>query len=719
MTATGPGGGGSEGPGDGGEWTRGNGAGRSSTGRMPMPRSRAPLQVEEDPAERPRQRISSSPLKRLEGEEKEIQRRSEPVHLGLRLTVMGIVVLGLFSVMLIRLWSLQVLHGPEARQYETSLSTATILISPPRGLILSRDGTILVGDKVMSVVTLNRQDAVYDPGLVERVAVALGMTVSQVNADLNDQQDSIYEPVPVAVGVSPSTIVYLSEHHSEFPGVTVSYVAERTYPQGDLGVQMLGYVSDITAQQLQVLSKDGYLASDVIGQSGIEAAYEHFLRGKSGKQVLKVDALGDAVGTQSETAPTPGDDVILNIDLGLEAELQQALASQIAILQANGKPASSGAAVVIDPQSGAVLAMVSYPAYNPQWWVGGMSTANWDELNAPSSQYPLLNRVIEGLYQPGSTFKLATATAALQDGIIGPYTDITDPGSFTIPGCAPVSQCTFINNDGESCGSCDVTTAITMSDDVFFYNLGYDFYADWQDGDVSAAEAIERAAESYGFGLYSGVDLPGEYQGQVDGPQLRAEQHDLDPSAFPYTYYGPGDALETAFGQGETLVTPLQLADAYATFANGGTRYAPEVAAAIVSPTGKVIKVLQPKVLGHVQLSLSTYDAIFSGLQGVIQDSYGTAYAAFTGYPYSQLPLAGKTGTATTSSSPNAQPTALFVAFGPATGAFDAPQYCAAVIIPEAGYGADAAAPVVRDVFQYLIAHPVPKLNLHPSIPGA
>jgi penicillin-binding protein 2 len=724
VTPAGPGNGGPRRPGDD-EGRPGNGGrppGRSPTGRAPIPRPSLPPQTEEDLVDRPRQRISSSPLKRLEGEEKEIQRRSEPVHIGLRLTVMGIVVLGLFSMMLVRLWSLQVLQGPAARNALNQLTTRTLFVTPPRGLILSRNGTVLVANKVMSVVTLNRQDASNDPGLVARVAVALGITSSQVNADLSDQQDSIYEPVPVAVGVDMSTIMYLSEHRSEFPGVTVSYVAERSYPAGEVGVQMLGNVADITAGELKALAKDGYLPSDVVGQSGIEAQYEHFLRGKSGKQVLTVDAFGDAVGMQSETAPTPGDDVVLNIDSGLEAALQQALANQIATLRGSGQPASSGAAVVIDPQNGAVLATVSYPTYNPEWWVGGMSTAHWTALNAKSAEDPLLDRVIAGGYQPGSTFKLATATAALQDGIISPYTPISDPGYFPIPNCNPqAGLCRLFNNDGESCpgGSCDVTTALTISDDVFFYTMGYDFFTDTIKQDQ---EGIQRYAAAYGFGQPTDVDLPNAYSGQVDGPQLRVAQHKEYPTAFPYTYYGVGDAIETAFGQGETLVTPLQLADAYAAFANGGTLYAPEVAGAVISPTGKVIEVIKPKVLGHVEMSTSTYEAILAGLEGAITSSNppGTAYGAFVGYPNSRLPLAGKTGTASTSSNAaSTNTTALFVAFGPATGAFGAPQYCAAVIIPDAGYGAKAAAPVVRDVFEYLIKHPIRKLDLHAPAGGA
>ena len=211
--------------------------------------------------------------------------------------------------------------------------------------------------------------------------------------------------------------------------------------------------------------------------------------------------------------------------------------------------------------------------------------------------------------------------------------------------------------------------------------------------------------------------------GQVDGPQLREAQHEAKPAAFPYTYYGAGDALETAFGQGETLVTPLQMADAYATFANGGTRYAPQVAAAVVSPTGKIVKVFQPKVEGHVTISPENYSAMLAGFEGVITKSNGTAYRAFQGYRYTLLPIAGKTGTATTSANPAAQPTAVFVAFGPVPtdGSVDAslPQYCVAAVIPGAGYGASAAAPVVRAIFAYLIKHPVHSVDLHPRLPAA
>jgi len=690
--------------------------------RAPKPLAPPRLLDEDNAAERQRTKVvSSSPLKRLEDEEKEQQRRRETVHLGLRLTAMGIVILGLFTVMLVRLWSLQVLQGSKYREQAISLATRYVPISPPRGLIAARDGQVLVGDQIEPVVTLNRQLALSDPAVVRRLAVELGITTGQIRADLSNQQDSIYEPVPVQVGVPESVIVYLAEHRSQFPGVTVSYVAERTYPFGDLAAQTLGYVSDITASELQQYRKDGYLPSDVIGQSGVEYQYNQYLHGRSGEEVIKVDASGNPVGTPTTHSPLTGDDVVLNMDLGLEQETQTALANQLSSLQSQGLPATSGSVVVLDPQNGAVLAMVSLPSYNPGWWVGGISTAHYKYINSLAAHQPELNRAIQGEYTPGSTFKLATATAALNDGLISPYSTINDTGSFTIPGNCVGAGCTFYNNEGEILGPLDVTQAITASDDVFFYTLGYDF---WAARAHYGNQAISRWAERYGFGAPSGVDLPAESVGQVDSQRLRDVQHAEAPKAFPYDYFGPGDAVNAAFGQGETLVTPLQLANAYATFANGGTRYAPQVAAGVLSPTGGLLRVFKPRVMGHVSFAPGAYQAIFSGLTGVITNTaHGTASGVFmtatNPYPYSKLPLAGKTGTATTSTNPNAQPTALFVAFGPATGNPRDPQYVVAVVIPEAGYGASAAAPVARQIFQYLINHPVRPVHFHVAAVGS
>ena len=649
--------------------------------------------------------MSSSPLKRLEEEEREQQRRQESARFGLRLTIMGLIVMVAFSAVVVRLWSLQVLHSSHYRNAALVFQQQTVPVTPARGLIMARGGQVLVGDQVLPVVTLSRSEAT--PAVIGRLAALLGESFSDVTTALANPQASPYQPVPIAIGVGQSIIVYLSEHKSLFPGVSVNFTAERTYPRGDTAAQVLGYTGDIDAAELHSLAKHGYSPNDVIGQSGVEATEELWLRGRPGTEVIKVDASGIPVGTVKTVAPVSGDDVVLNIDLSLQQSVQSALTKQIASLRAKGLPADSGAAVVLDPETGAVYAMASVPSYDPSWWVGGISDQHYQLLTSQTDHDPLLNRAIQGLWAPGSTFKLATATAALNDGLLaslGGYID--DRGYYQIgPPCS--GQCLYYNNQDErGQGPINVTTALTVSDDVFFYTLGADY---WYDSATYGQTPVQDVAGQYGLGRLTGIDLPDEYTGQIDSPKLRRSQHAEAPQAFPSMYYGIADNIEMAFGQGETLVTPLQEAVAYGTFATGGTRYAPQVVNSIVSPTGKVVKRFKPRVMGHVALPSGTYAQILGGLEGAIYAPNGTAYSTFQGY--NGMPVAGKTGTATESANANVQPTAWFVAFGPTT---STPRYVVAVVIDQAGYGAAAAAPVAREIFTYLTDHQVGPADLHP-----
>ena len=358
------------------------------------------------------------------------------------------------------------------------------------------------------------------------------------------------------------------------------------------------------------------------------------------------------MGNLGQTAPKPGDDIVLNLDAGLQQTVESQLSKQINIDQHTYDtqthrypPAPDGAAVVLDPRTGAVLAMASFPTYNPEWWVGGISTVDYKKLSAPSAHQPLLNRAVDGTYPPGSTFKLATATSALQTGLITQYTAFNDPGYFKIPNCTGTG-CIKTDNESEAQpGPIDVNQAITVSSDVFFYNLGFEF---WQDRGIYGEQPVENVAAQYGYGQPTGIDLYEQSLAKVDSPAERIKQHDQYPKAFPYDNWTTGDNLEMAFGQGETIITPLEQAAAYSTFANGGTRYAPEVAAGVVSPDGKVVEKFAPKVMGHVSLPANVYQPILTGLEGVVGSSspLGTAYQVFRGFPLSTYPLAGKTGTA-------------------------------------------------------------------------
>ncbi len=627
---------------------------------------------------------------------------------NLRLRIVGVVVLLLFGVLVLRLWTLQVVEGKTYAAAVTRNQVRVVSVPAPRGDIVDRNGTVLVSNTPQEEILLSRAEASQNPSVVGLVAALVGQTPKQVQASINNDQYSPYEPVPVAVGVTPDTVQFLQTHQSEYPGVSVQTVAQRTYPQsGTTGTHILGYVGDISSSYLAAHPNQGYTQGSQIGVSGIEAQYEPYLKGVAGRQALSVDASGSVVGTLSSTAPQIGDTVVLNVDTGLQEEVQNDLQSQIlsdrkTIDAVDGRipPAPNGAAIVMNPQNGQILALASFPNYDLNEWVGGISSANFAALQASGAEN---DNAIEGQYTPGSTFKLVTATAALQDGLITPTTPYDDTGTFKIAGCpAPGvnndTGCVLHDDPGDSGGTYNVTGALTVSSDSFFYNLGQTFWTNrGQFGDTP----IQNEATAYGEGTITGIDLPGEAQGRVDSYLTRAKLHAEAPKAFPYAAsWFTGDNIEMAFGQGETVLTPIEQAVAYSTFANGGTRYAPQVASEIVDPmTGKVIKKLAPQVTGKVAISPANYSAMLAGFEGVISSPHGTGYQDFQGFPASWN-LAGKTGTA--SNQQGLEPNSWFVAFGPNPN----PTYLVLAVIDQGGYGAQAAAPLVRNIFDYIAANP-------------
>jgi penicillin-binding protein 2 len=629
---------------------------------------------------------------------------------NLRLRIVGIVVLLLFGVLVLRLWTLQVVEGKTYAAAVTRNQVRVVSVPAPRGAIVDRNGTLLVSNTPQEEILLSRAEALQNPAIVGMVAALVGETPKQVQDSINNNQYSPYEPVPVATGVSESTVQFLQTHQSEYPGVSVESVAQRTYPQGGTtGTQILGYVGDISSSYLAAHPNDGYTQGSQVGVSGIEAQYEAYLRGVAGRQALSVDAGGNVVGTLSTTAPQIGDTVVLNVDTGLQQAVQADLQNQIltdrhTVDTVDGRvpPAPNGAAVVLDPQNGQVLALASFPSYDLNEWVGGISQANYSALASSGAEN---DNAIEGLYTPGSTFKLVTATAALQTGLwpVDKYYD--DTGTFKIAGCpAPgVSNdtgCVLHDDPGDSGGTFDISSALTVSSDSFFYNLGQLF---WEDRGQYGETPIQNQATAYGEGTITGIDLPGEEQGWIDSYLTRARLHAEAPKGFPNTpSWFTGDNIEMAFGQGETVLTPIEQAVAYSTFANwspstnSGTRYAPEVASEIVDPvTGKVIKKMTPKVTGHVSISAVNHQAMLQGFEGVVSSPSGTAYSDFEGFP-ATWNLAGKTGTA--SNQAGEEPNSWFVAFGPNPN----PQYLVVAVIDQGGYGADAAAPLVRNIFNYI-----------------
>ncbi len=647
---------------------------------------------------------------------------------GLRLRITGLIVVGLFALLGLRLWTLQVLQAPAAVKVVTADQIRAVPVAPNRGLILDRYGNPLVNNVPIEQITLSRVTAQQDPAVVGRLAALVGETTQQVDATIADPRYSLYKPVPVLTDAPLSDILYIKEHQDEFPGVSSVQTTERNYPQQELpgpaqqgypSSQTLGYVGTINAAELASRASQGYGPGDAFGQSGLEYQYESELRGTPGQEQLEVNSQGQVAGILKSTPPAPGDNVVTNIDTNLQQVADNALATQILALRKSYDPqcnnnsgcspaATGGAVVVMDPQTGAVYALSSYPTYNPSVWVGGISTAQYQALSDPANNEPLLNRAIDGLYTPGSTFKLNTATAALDLGLWSPTDYYDDTGSFKVPGCTTTTgSCTPLHNsEGDGgFGDIDMTTALTVSSDDFFYNLGALFY------DQSAKygqTAIQDQANQYGLGELTGIDLPGEVQGRVDSQAERLKLHAESPTGFPNTTWYTGDNVEMAFGQGATVITPIEQAVAYSTFANGGTRYAPQVASAIVSPSGKVVKQITPQVTGHVSLSPSTYQTLLAGFTGVVSSPHGTAYGT-PGLGTFPGGVAGKTGTA--DSEIGKEPTAWFVGFGPVAD----PQYVVVCVIDQAGYGVTASAPVVGAIFNYLAAHPVTPAAVPPG----
>ncbi len=628
-----------------------------------------------------------------------------------RLKVLGAVGLVIFAVLVLRLWSLQILDQKNYASAASASETRVVAVPAPRGLILDRRGEVLVGNVARYEMTLSLEQAHVDPQVVPAVAALLKVSPQQVSRTLTDSPLPPFQPTPIATALTPTELQYFEEHASEFPGVQISTVVNRSYPAGGaVAPNVLGYVGSISAAQLAANLNAGYSPVSQVGKAGVESYYEPFLRGRNGTETLVVDPSGTVLGVQAQHAPTPGSTLVLNLDASLQVEAERDLAAQIALDRQtidarSGRypPAPNGAVVVLDPRSGAVLALASYPGYNLNEWVGGISEANYQALESSGA---LTDYSVDGQFTPGSTFKMITAVAALRDGLIGANTYVSDPGSFTVPNCVGGAGCTFHDDETQGNGDVNLTSALTKSSDVYFYNLGYLF---WAQQDRYGKEPIQKLASAFGLDGTTGIDLSDETYSRVDSPSLRAKEHAQYPKAYPEGNWYTGDNIEMAFGQGGTVLTPLGLANAYATFANGGTRFVPEVAAGVVGAKGQVLERYLPKVAAQVPLPPAVRNPILAGLEGVVQSPEGTAYGAFKAnatYPMAALPVAGKTGTA--SNQPGLEPNSWFVGFAPA----NAPRYVVLCVIDQGGYGAMAAAPVVAKLFTYLYHHPVAPAQL-------
>ena len=632
----------------------------------------------------------------------------------LRLSVVGIVVFALFASLFARLWYLQVMATAEFQVEAQANRIRTVPLEAPRGRILDRNGKVLVDNRISVQVTIDRAElrelddkertralTLLADGLARS---GIPTTIEQLEARVADLRYSPYVPVPVAGDVPEELKIWIDEHAVDLPSIAAHRVAVRRYPYGRLAAHVLGYTGKITKEEFDArdASRKRYTLNDEIGKSGIERVYEQDLRGTPGVTKLEVDTDGRTIRVISDgtTEPVPGDDVILNLDIDVQATAEQAL--QTALSRAASRPPSGddvpnvgkvGSTVVLDPNNGGVLAMASLPTFAPAEFVDGISENEWALLSDPVNHFPLNNWALQGQYAPGSTFKPFTASAALSAGMISPNTTVNDTGVFEVPGCRGDS-CLFRNDNSRAYGIVDLRRSLTVSSDFYYYSLGARFWTD-QDA-LGGPESFRELLERWGFYRKTGIDLTGEQTGRIPSPKWLSsycEQVACNPDAANWR---TGNSVNMAIGQGDVLVTPVQLAAAYAAIGNGGTLWEPQVAREVHDGVdGTVKRLIKPKQSGVIPMTPEWHQAIVDGLVGVTTREGGTASGAFAGFPSANFPVAAKTGTAQVNKK---APTAVFGAFGPA----GAPQYAVSVLLEESGYGGSVAAPVARRLFDVL-----------------
>lgn len=632
----------------------------------------------------------------------------------LRLSVLGVVVFALFASLFARLWYLQIMVTDEFQVAAASNRTRIVPVEAPRGRILDRNGKVLVDNRISVQVTIDRTvlaDLEDDEraDVLARLADGLARsgiptTVEKLEERIADQRFSPYVPVPVAGDVPEELKIWIDEHGDELPSVSAERVAVRRYPYGRLAAHVLGYTAKITKTEFDAKagSPKPYTLNDEIGKSGIERIYEDDLRGTPGITLLEVDADGNTVRVLADgtTPPIPGDDVVLNIDIDVQATAEQAL--QTGLARAAQRPPRGddapnvgkvGSTVVLDPNSGGVIAMASFPNFAPADFVDGISETEWAFLSDPANHYPLNNWALQGQYAPGSTFKPFTASAALSAGLIAPESTVHDTGVYKVPGCRGDS-CLFRNDNSKAYGNVNLSRSLTVSSDFYYYDLGARFWIE-QDA-LGGPETFADLLKRWGFYAKTGIDLTGEQPGRIPSPKWLAAYCEQVTCSEDASQWRTGKNVNMAIGQGEVLVTPLQLATAYAALGNGGTRWVPQVAREVLDGvTGEVKRRIQPKEAGTVEIAPTWRAAMVDGLVGVTTREGGTAVGAFAGFPSTTYPVAAKTGTAQVS---RKAPTAIFGAFGPAS----APQYAVSVLLEESGYGGSVAAPVARRLFDVL-----------------
>ena len=618
---------------------------------------------------------------------------------GARLKVLAFLCAFMFAALGTRLWFVQVLAHAELARGARANSIREVAVPAPRGRILDRHGEVLARNRTSLIVTVNRQALPEDSRKrrdeIGRLADVLGLSVPMLDSRIDTKRYYVYTPVPVAFDVPKRTFFYLGEHRLDFPGVAVVEDTIRDYLQGPLAPHVLGYVGPFSPTEEKDPRFAGYGPDDVVGKSGVELTYEQYLRGRSGVTQFLVNSAGKNLGPVKTTQPKPGDDVYLTLDEKIQKLAVDSLDKGMKAARTFGLPANHGAAIVMDPKSGAILALASNPAFDPNWFATG-NNAKINELLDPNNKAtPTFDRATQATYPPGSTFKPFVALSALREGFTTTSQYIPCPGSYHVPGTTNPPE---IKSNWEPVdhGSIQLNHALVISCDTVFYELGWRNWVDWFDH--GRHDKLQNDLRSFGFGRPTGLDLPSESSGLIPDEKFKAVHYAKSPDKHAYQWQ-PGDFINMSIGQGDVGVTPMQLATAYSALANGGTVYRPHVLEKVRGTDGSTVMVEKPHVNGHLPFTRKQMNYVRQALTGVVAPG-GTASSAFSTFPLNRIPVGAKTGTAEVSPF---QPYSWFAAMAPAND----PKYVVVSLVEQGGHGSQSAAPIVRRILDGLFGLPL------------
>lgn len=599
-----------------------------------------------------------------------------------------------FGVLLTRLWSMQLVSSEDYVEQAESNRRSTIYTQAPRGRILDRKGREIVTNRA-SLTVVADGSVIDDPVEVQLLANLIGMPAQAVRRRLQDTTEGYQSPRVVSVDVSRRVVAFIGEHPEAFPGVSVQQRTQRSYPHGSLAAHVVGYVGTVTEEQLESeTNEDGspsYRSGDIVGRSGVELIYESVLSGVRGEQTVFVDAHGEILSYSTNIEPESGSDVELTIDLDVQRAAEQSLEKIVTSQRDAGQKCVGGSVVALNCTNGEVIAMASYPTFSPNVFTGGISQADWDALSNEKANYPLLNRAIAGQYASGSVIKPLTSFAALEHGVATPQSSWYCSGWWSWSGNSTgdtIMKCWQSSGHG----AINLCSGITYSCDVVYYEIGKGFY------NSSQPEGMQETFRNYGLGSVSGIDLDGEVAGRVpDAAWKRDYYKSMGFSDEDSTWRG-GDNCNIAIGQGDVLVTCLQMANAYASIANRGPVWRPHVLRGVRTKVGEgFVTEYKPEKIADIEEDPSYRELVERGMWGVVYEEAPSQAAHWTNM---SIQVAGKTGTAEqTASDTNA---CWFGCYAP----YDDPKYVVFANVDGGDWGSSTAMLVARDTLGAIYGEP-------------